>query len=861
MSASAWLAVGAAVAALLAPSIGGIAILLAALVIAFAVHRSAGPRRAAGRGMARRAVPIAVGALAIGIRLVVGGVGPPTVAEPLPDGRGPWLALVESLGSNRDGQQVATLGVIGPPGSEVASGPSWHVAATLPRYPAIEPGQVVEVDGALEPPADGPYGDYLRRIEVVGTIRSRGLRVVGALDDPAAALERLRRGAGDALVEALPEPEAGLAAGIVIGLRDRVDRDLAAAFTTVGASHVVAISGWNIAIVAATVAALAGQLGRRRRSLVLVLAIVAYVLFAGASPSVVRAAAMAGVVLVARETGRAGRAAAALGWAAAILLVVEPRLVLDAGFQLSTLATAGILAWADRLDRRLRAFGGGRIPGWLAESLAISLAAQAATLPVVLVVFGRLALIAPVINLAIVPLVAPAMGAAVVALLGGAIAVLGGPSLLATVAGLPAWALLTGMSTVVRAGAALPFASVTIEPPATFVVALAVVAVPAVVAFVRRRWRPAAPASSASPVRRVASAAPLGSAKPAGGGTPGGRRQTTGARPARLVVVAIVVAVGGVGLAAAHRVDGRTTITVLDVGQGDAILVEGGRGGRMLIDGGPDPDRLLVELDRRLPPWDRRLDILVLTHPHEDHVAGLPLLLERYRIGRIYETGMRGPGPGYAAFARDLGRAGAPPDGVLATGARIALDDIRFRVLWPDPGKVPREPPDAGRGINDVSIVLLGEVAGRRFLLAGDVEDDVDPLLAGRGLPPIDVLKVAHHGSKTASTPGFLDAVRPRVAIVSAGAGNPYGHPAPSTIERLAGTGARVLRTDTDGSVAVTIDPDGTIAVATSGARKVAGSAPGGPELAAAVGQSPAAPPELLRPRVAAYSCGIPSSG
>src|SRR5207245_9184463 len=109
----------------------------------------------------------------------------------------------------------------------------------------------------------------------------------------------------------------------------------------------------------------------------------------------------------------------------------------------------------------------------------------------------------------------------------------------------------------------------------------------------------------------------------------------------------------------------------------------------------------------------------------------------------------------------------------LATAGRIALDDLRFRVLWPDPGRAPREPPDAGRGINDVSVVLLGEVAGRRMLLTGDVEDDVDPVLAARGLPPIDILKVAHHGSATASTPAFRAALRPKVAIVSAGAGNP----------------------------------------------------------------------------------------
>jgi competence protein ComEC len=260
---------------------------------------------------------------------------------------------------------------------------------------------------------------------------------------------------------------------------------------------------------------------------------------------------------------------------------------------------------------------------------------------------------------------------------------------------------------------------------------------------------------------------------------------------------------------------------VLDVGQGDSILVEGGRGGRLLVDGGPDPDRLLIELDRRLPPWDRRLDALILTHPHEDHVAGLALLLSRYRVGRVYETGMRGPGPGYAAWARALALPNAPPDGRLATGDRLAVDDLHLRVLWPDPGKVPVVPANGGRAINDVSVVLLGEVDGRRILLTGDVEDDVDPLLVARGLPPIDVLKVAHHGSRTASTPAFLDVVKPAVAIVSAGAGNPYGHPARSTLERLATTGARVMRTDTDGSVEIAIGAAG-IRVASSGGRSAA---------------------------------------
>ena len=267
----------------------------------------------------------------------------------------------------------------------------------------------------------------------------------------------------------------------------------------------------------------------------------------------------------------------------------------------------------------------------------------------------------------------------------------------------------------------------------------------------------------------------------------------------------------------------------------------------MLVDGGPDPDRLLIELDERLPPWDRRIDVVVLTHPHEDHVAGLALLLARYRVGRVFEPGMQGPGPGYAAWDAELAAVGAPERGLLVTGDRLAVDDLHFDVLWPDPGRVPLEPPDGGRSINDVSIVLLGEVGGRRILLTGDVEDDVDPLLAGRGLPPVDFLKVAHHGSGTASTVAFLGIVRPAVAVVSAGADNPYGHPARSTLDHLAATGAAVFRTDTDGSVEA-VFADGGMTVRATGAR-------------AAVAKPRLAATGAFRVAFPAFSCAVPSSG
>jgi competence protein ComEC len=402
----------------------------------------------------------------------------------------------------------------------------------------------------------------------------------------------------------------------------------------------------------------------------------------------------------------------------------------------------------------------------------------------VLVDFGRLSLVSPLVNLVVVPLVAPAMAAGAFALVAGWISLLGGPAILATLAGLPAWALLSLMIGAGKAAASIPVASLALEPPWSTVAGALAAAV--ILLGTRVRW-PARAAESA-----VASAKPR---------TVRDQR----ANRASVALAALGIAVAGFGVVLVHRPDGIARVTILDVGQGDAILVEGGAGGRLLVDGGPDPDRLLVDLDERLPPWDRRIDVVILTHPHEDHVAGLAGLLSRYRVGQVFEPGMNGPGPGFAAWRASLARLGRPV-GTLAAGDHLRIDNIRLGVLWPIRGQVPLEPADGGTAINNVSIVLLGEVAGRRFLLAGDVEQGVDPALIAEGLPPLDLLKVAHHGSKTASTDAFLEAVRPRVTVVSAGVKNPYGHPAPSTIARLQATGAEVYRTDRNGSVEVSLE-------------------------------------------------------
>jgi len=821
-----WLALGAMAAALgatqaLLPSgIVSVLLALAALVAA------------AGLGVGRRwrSFALVFGFATVLARAALPSLvtGPPPEPGPPPVGVRAFVAEVLSTGAARDGLARGTLLLRPDPADTGWLAPlppaGWRVYATLPRYPALVPGDRFVFSGTIEPPPDDGSGfaDYLLRGGFAGTLRVHRLSDVRHGQGAIAALETHRRAAADLLARAIPEPEGGLAAGILIGIRERVSRDVSDAFATTGLSHVVAISGWNIALVGGVVGGLlaAAGLGRRSRSMLVVVAIALYTLLSGASASVVRAALMGGVAIAARATGRPGTAAAALGVAVWTLVLAEPAMAADIGFQLSVTATAGLLAWGDRISAWLQALGGGRCPPWLAETLGVSLAAQLATLPLVLLHFGRLSLISPLANLLVAPLVAPAMAVSLLGLLAGAAVTAGVPSLLVAPVALAARLVLGGMIAIADLLAGVPLASVTLPAPLDLAGGAAGLAL--VVLAVRRRSARVPPARALG----TQTVADRHSTRPER--RPGERPDTSG-RAHRGPRAGIVVGVGAAALvlvgavAIAGKPEARLTVTVLDVGQGDAILVEGPRGSRILVDGGPDPDRLIAVLDERLPPWDRRIDLVLLTHPHEDHVAGFALLMERYRVGRVAENGMLGTGPGDAAFRERLvaeGRSAAR----LAAGDHLRLDDATARAWWPRRGEVPERSPKDGRAVNDTSIVLDLRYGERRFLLMGDVEDDVDPELLAAGIADdgrVDLLKVAHHGSRTASTEAFLAALRPRVAVTSAGTGNRYGHPAPATLARLEAAGARVLGTDTDGSV--TVSTDGRdLRVRTSGGRPTA---------------------------------------
>jgi competence protein ComEC len=791
-----WLALGALGGALLSTIVTntGVGALCAVAALLFA--------GLASRRKSRRSTGLAVagfGAAIVLLRAATGSaVAPVEPAAAAPSGTRHEASVI-SVGTPAGGQQRIVLELAPPE-------PAERIYAWLPRYPAVATFDRLQFEGKLEPAAEGDgFGDFLARSGIAYTARIREFELIGSADTPFAELEHVRRTGADLLARAVPQPQAGLAAGLLIGLRDLVPRDVANDFRIAGLSHIVAISGSHLALIAALAISLLRRLGRRPRSLIVLALIWAYALLAGASPSVIRAAVMATVVVGARETGRAGQAQGALAVTAAVMLLVDPRVVTDAGFQLSLAATAGLLVWAAPLAAWLRRRLPRQVPAIVVEGLAMSLAAQLATEPLVLLQFGQLSIVAPLANLLAAPLVAPAMLSSAAALVASAAASAGLPAIVIAPFTLGAAISVGALIAVAHICASLPLASLTLAPPLNVVgagIALLVLFV-----FARR-----ARATSAPDVARSVSEAHRETKDEQG--RPGRRRLAwaAGAASVALLLSAMV---------ASARPDGRLHVTVLDVGQGDSILLEGPSGGRILVDTGPDPDRLLTLLDARLPAWDRRIDVVVITHPHEDHVAGLALLLDRYRIGVIAEPGMIGLGPGDAAFRRRLAELGRQTT-VLAAGDRLSLDGIELDVLWPLPGGVPLHPKDGGTDVNNVSIVLAMQFGERRFLLSGDIEQQIDPQLLAHGplsadSRPFDVLKVAHHGSGTASTDAFLDRVQPHIAIVSAGWGNPYGHPSPRTIARLEATGAQVFRTDLDGSVTITSDGHDLTAQASGG--------------------------------------------
>jgi competence protein ComEC len=702
------------------------------------------------------------------------------VDDPRPRGERQQVVIdrVEVIG--RDGGTAALQG---------------RILLWLPRSAVVEAGDRLRVTSSLEEPEDFEgfaYRAYLARQGVAAIASSRGVSVIGHELGPVAdALHEARSWLLFGLNRLVPEPEAALAAGILLGVRSGIDPAINDAFARAGLTHVVAISGWNIAIVAAIAAAAARPLtrlpsGRWLAAAAAMSAVAAYVLLTGASPSVVRAALMAGALLVARLGGARSHAMSALMLAALVMLLAAPAIAWDVGFQLSALATAGLIWFGASFAARLRHW-----PALIREPVALTLAAQVTTLPIILLNFERLSIIAPAANVLVVPLVPLVMlGSALAAVAGALGSALPLADAVEWLAGGLAFCLLRAMVAVGQAAAAVPLASVDLAGPPW----LAAAWYPAL--FLARGRLAGAADRLPSTLDEVSMASGL---------------LARLVRPLPLAVAAVLL-VGGLTLAS--RPDGRLHLFALDIGQGDAILVVSPTGETALIDGGADPDLTLRRLGEALPFWQRRLDVLVLTHPHEDHLAGLLPALERFQVGRVID-----PGRPYdnASYPRFLDLAAHEPDAVVhqaRAGDVIRLGpEARLRILFPSPDDVAAVLPEDD--INNASVVLLLEFLSGRFraLLTGDAEAPVEHLLLERGLlSRVDVLKVGHHGSDSSTLPELLAVLHPAVALISCGVDNEYGHPHAITLEHLAAVpGLHIRRTDLEGTLEVVADRGGIV--------------------------------------------------
>jgi len=245
--------------------------------------------------------------------------------------------------------------------------------------------------------------------------------------------------------------------------------------------------------------------------------------------------------------------------------------------------------------------------------------------------------------------------------------------------------------------------------------------------------------------------------------------------------------------------DGKLHVVFFDVGQGDAIFIQTPQGRQVLIDGGPDPTTLTAELGRRLPFWDRSLDLVILTHPDTDHLTGLVPVLERYHVDRVLDPGYPATSETYARWLELIAEKHIPA--LLArNGVRIELEPgLACEVLHPtgDP-----DPEDKANNASAVTRWTWGQVT---FLLPGDIEQEVESALVGSGQPlQATVLKAPHHGSDTSSSAAFLQAVNPQLVVISVGADNRFGHPSPEMLERVAGR--TVLRTDERGTIEIVTD-------------------------------------------------------
>lgn len=658
---------------------------------------------------------------------------------------------------------------------------SGHVLVESNRIANIQYGDRIRATGAIHTPATGDtfsYADYLGRQGIYSIMRYAAVDRLGSgYGDPIATkLQELKHIARRVIATNLPEPQAGLLTGIMLGDKSGISPQLAEDFSRVGASHVIAISGFNMIIVSAIVIRVIASLFSGNKLLVTVSAvsvIALYTLFIGASPGILRAALMSGLLVIGNQLNRRTFVPTSLALAALALSFVDPNTPLDVGFQLSFFAVLGLALFADPLSRRFRALLDRMMPpnsaaavhGFLNEPLIVSIAAQIATMPLIVLYFGRLSLVALPVNLLIVPV------QTAVLLLGMAAVMV--YVFVPAVGMLLFWADLVCLSwtiTVVRQFAAFDFAELIVHMDGRLIqfyylcliggamVHAARLSLWQRISFIIRR-------NSSAVIALSASALTL------------------------FLTLAMIIS----------RPDGRLHVWLLDVGHSNAMLLATPGGAHILVDGGRFPARLLTALGDRLPFYDREIEILVITHPDAWDTAALNSVLDRYEIGAALYHGQENRD---SVFQEILTRLQQSQENVVeaVSGHRLEFSDgVVVEVLHP------AEKPSITDKLSDQVMVLRVSYGDVSFLLTSDLSVAGQREMLDNGVQPVaSIMQIPQHGGVRALDDEFLARVQPQVVLLQSDVANRRDDPDPDTLAVL--DGLDLFRTDEIGTIHLSTD-------------------------------------------------------
>lgn len=567
----------------------------------------------------------------------------------------------------------------------------------------------------------------------------------------------------------LPGPQASLLAGILLGIEDDISPDMADEFSLVGATHVIVISGSNLVIIVGLIQSLTRRVMRERLSAVVTVAgVLFYTLFVGGDPAVTRAAVMVTMGLIANQLGRQTYAMASLGGAALLMTIINPFVLWDISFQLSFMATLGLVLYVEPLQNALTnglhkvisAEKAKQVMGFISDAFVVTIAAQITTTPIIALYFGRLSLLSLPTNFLIIPAQTPLM-------------VLGGLAVIAAFVSFPlgqviawgSWVFLSWTIGVVRFFAGLPQASMEMD----YISPMWIAGVYALIFVVT--WLFLQPGETHPDRWKML-------------------KQALGAKTIAAVgsLAAIILFVAAFSLP-----DGSLHVTFVDVDAGTAVLIVTPSGRHILVDAGGSGRQISATLGDELPFWSRRLDLVIVTRPDPAHTSGLPSVLGRYQPGAFLTNGS------LLQIALD-----ADPGAqtvIAQPGMRICIDDgVTLTVLYTDSAL-----PDGDEPAEPISLLLT--YGDARFLLPGDPSSKgVAKLLSGDTLITSTVLYLAHDRGEIASSEAFLTAAGPQMTVIAVKDGKPLKPPDEQMLAFLEAGGSTIYRTDQSGTVSVSTD-------------------------------------------------------